>query len=65
MADMQADINFACTVFLYGERLQAACRRPLVCMHYVMDLVDREPHASSNHLRLCTCMHGFNVIQQP
>ena len=66
--------TFACTVsLLYGERLQAACHRPLVCMHYVMDLVDREHHASSNpplsllppphnraqfHLCLCRCIKG-------
>ena len=48
--------TFACTMsLLYGERLQAACRRPLVCMHYVMDLVDREPHASRTPL--CHCYH--------
>ena len=48
--------TFACTVsLLYGERLQAACHRPLVCMHYVMDLVDREPHASRTPP--CHCYH--------
>ena len=64
--------TFACTMSLYGQRLQATRLRPLVCMHYVTDLDDRECHASSNpplpvlppphnraqfHQRLCACMY--------